>query len=66
MATQITSENEFNLDGVDYVAVHDAGDTCKRCAFNWKACHTLNLPRCISETRKDKRDVVFIQKPNRS
>jgi len=64
MTTQITNENEFNLDGVDYVAVPADSDTCKPCAFNWKACHTLNLPRCISETRKDKRNVVFIHKPS--
>jgi len=62
MTTQITNENEFNLDGVDYVAVPADSDTCKPCAFNMTECSTLNRPRCISKSRKDERNVVFIHK----
>lgn len=64
MTTQITNENEFELNGVTYVAVPDDGYTCKGCAFIMTACYTLNLPRCISESRKDERNVIFIRKTN--
>lgn len=57
------NENEFELNGVTYVAT--AGDTCHGCAFDKRAadesCRSY-LPSCIDADRRDGRFVIFVEK----
>lgn len=64
------SENNFELDGVEYVAV-DGVNLCDGCAFYTagidvctldNAISELPIPYCTSFDRKDGRGVIFKKK----
>lgn len=57
------SENEFELDGKVYVAVDGHRYSCVSCAFSDYQCYSRRtIPGCISKERKDKRNVIFVEK----
>lgn len=61
------NENEFEIDGVKYVAkpVKQSFSQCKRCVFfiNDYECKAMSngTPQCYSGFRADCRDVYFVK-----
>lgn len=56
------TENEFELDGVTYIAKQQ--QNCDGCAFiDPYDCGSIRLPHCASYSRKDDVSVIFIRKP---
>lgn len=56
------NENEFELDGKFYVAVDVDHDSCGKCSLRAHPCYLTNFPHCASNDRKDKRNVIFVEK----
>ena len=58
-------ENEFNLFGNVYIAVEKAKSMsrCSYCAFiDSIYCLDYEIPQCDGSMRKDRRDVIFMEK----
>lgn len=60
-------ENEFELNGVVYIAVNEPVYDeigCAGCCLDClpETCMTITRPRCTSENRKDGRNVIFVGK----
>jgi hypothetical protein len=54
------NENEFELDGVEYVAEDVSYYTCEGCVFYDIDCNDVPIiPMCSEKRREDKRNVVF-------
>lgn len=62
MSTFNGTENEFELDGITYIAKQQHG--CDGCAFDGSDdCTSNSRPPCASYSRKDGVSVIFIHKP---
>ncbi len=56
-------ENEFELNGIQYVAVEDVyNEGCDSCAFNEAGTGCAFAPTCFEDERVDGRDVIFAEK----
>ena len=56
-------DNEFELNGVQYVAVEDDGNEgCNQCSFNMAGTGCAFAPPCIEDERVDGRNVIFMEK----
>lgn len=54
-------ENEFEIEGIHYIAVDGKRDDCTGCALERSSfCHTA--PCCWPSQRFDERDVIFVEK----
>lgn len=60
------NENEFEIDGVRYVAVESKTPLCDGCAMLAKdgCTKSSRLPMCGKMCRADKRNVIFKTKEN--
>ena len=56
------NENEFELDGKVYVSVDVDHDSCCKCALRVHPCYLTNFPHCTPNDRKDKRNVIFVER----
>jgi len=62
MSTFNGAENEFELNGVTYIA--QPREDCDGCAFkDSDDCYSNSRPHCDPSCRKDKVSVIFIRKP---
>jgi hypothetical protein len=56
-------ENEFELNGIQYVAVEDIyNEGCDSCSFNIQNTGCAFAPTCFEDERIDGRDVIFVEK----
>ena len=57
------NENEFNVDGKDFIAVPCDGK-CYGCYFDYGVgCHAVSgVPNCNRENRVDGKFVIFVEK----
>lgn len=61
-------ENEFELDGVAYVAGSNKKGVCYGCAFfngliKPRCLESGVVPECAGDFRVDGQDVIFVEKP---
>lgn len=49
----------FELYGKKYQVIEDIGCDCKNCSFNRKTCWQFDLDSCMSQYRKDHKNVNF-------
>ena len=55
-------ENEFEIDGVLYVAINDYTNDCNGCAFSMDEIKCGLAPACGIKRREDDRSVIFVEK----
>lgn len=56
-------EDEFELNGIQYVAVEDIyNEGCDSCSFNIQNTGCAFAPTCFEGERIDGRDVIFVEK----
>ena len=60
---EIMNQNEFKLNGVAYVAI-DAIVCCSKCEIGLIGkCSSKSVPPCGFASRTDRREVIFVEKP---
>ena len=58
----VMNENEFEIDGVSYVATKDSTNDCNGCAFSMDDVKCVLAPACGIKRREDGRSVIFVEK----
>lgn len=49
----------FELNGKYYQVIEEDGYDCKNCSFNREPCWQFDLDSCMSQDRKDHKNINF-------
>ena len=60
------NEDEFEFEGRACISIDDVWQSCGKCLFVNDACAALKtlkvIPSCSASSRKDHRNVIFVEK----